>query len=72
MSFVTTYLHVPLLFQAYYQRRFEEIVLGDIRNADINKISSLLKKGVDPNIYNKVAEPQRSIVCINSIYLFIT
>ena len=65
---MTTCLHVPLLFQAYYQRRFEEIVFGDIHNADINKISSLLKKGVDTNVYNKVAQPQRSIVSINSFY----
>jgi hypothetical protein len=48
------HLFVPLLFQADYQRTFQEIVFGDIRNADISKISSLLKQGVDPNIYNKV------------------
>ena len=48
------HLFVPLLFQADYQRRFQEIIFGDIRNADINKISSLLKNGVGPNIHNKV------------------
>ena len=48
------HLFVPLLFQADYQRRFQEIVFGDIRNVDVSKISSLVKQGVDPNIYNKV------------------
>jgi hypothetical protein len=50
------HLFVPLLFQADYQKRFqvEEIVFGDGRSADISKISSLLKQGVDPNIYNIV------------------
>ena len=39
--------------QAEYERRFLEL-FKDVRNADISKISSLLKQGVDPNIYNKV------------------
>ena len=51
---VFLFFFVPLLFQADHQRTFQEIVFGDIRNADISKISSLLKQGVDPNIYNKV------------------
>ena len=52
--FFPDHLFVTLLFQADYQRAFQEIIFGDIRNADISKISSLLKQGVDPNIYNKV------------------
>ena len=52
--FLRDHSFVSLLFQADYQRRFQEIVFGDIRNADISKISSLLKQGVDPNIYNQV------------------
>ena len=48
------HLFVPLLFQADYQRTFQEIMFGDIQNAYISKISSLLKQGVDPNVYNKV------------------
>ena len=47
-------LFVPVLFQADYQRTFQEIMFGDIHNADISKISSLLQQGVDPNVYNKV------------------
>ena len=47
-------LFVPLQFQADDQRIFQEIMFGDLRNADISKISSLLKQGVDPNIYSKV------------------
>ena len=52
--FFPDHLFVPLLFQADYQKAFQEIIFGDIRNADISKISSLLMQGVDPNIYNKV------------------
>ena len=52
--FFPDHLFVPLLFQADYQRTFQEIVFGDLHSADISKISSLLKQGVDPNVYNKV------------------
>jgi ferredoxin-fold anticodon binding domain-containing protein len=63
-------LFVPLLPQPDYQRKFQKIFFGDIRVADISKISSLFDEGVDPNIYNKVKFLQLCNVIISIILTY--